>query len=172
MLWWCECNLSLSPADYVLVKDARTEIKRYSKQCFTHIWIWLATHGIKFTFWYTEGLLNECYWKEHSWIAPYTWSWFFPSLIWNNQHAACPVWPSVSCSAYYWLHSDKFKHCIGRPTQTEHVRKWNMLFLGEVNSLLKDQAREKHKKNQNIPIHHTNNIFKHHSLINSCSKIK
>lgn len=25
-----ECNLSLSPADYVLVKDARTEIKSYS----------------------------------------------------------------------------------------------------------------------------------------------
>lgn len=34
-----ECNLSLSPADYVLVKDARTEIKHYSKQCFIQIWI-------------------------------------------------------------------------------------------------------------------------------------
>lgn len=69
-----------------------------------------------------------------------------------------PVWPSVSCSVYYWLHFDKFKHRIGRPTQMEHVRKWNMLFLGDGNSLLKDQAREKPLKKTSLSITHKKNL--------------
>lgn len=86
--------------------------------------------------------------------TPYTWSWFFPSLIWNNQHVACPCLTlcfllSVLLTPLRQIKtSHQSPYTDGACQKVKYVVPWGC-------ELSSKRPNKRKTLKKNIPIHHT-----------------